>query len=63
MIPGPGARRDPIADSVPPVNAGPVAETATGPAAGSILVVSTYTALLGLRAELVRRGLVPPMPT
>lgn len=33
------------------------------PSGGTILVVSTYTALLGLRAELVRRGLLAPMPT
>ena len=32
------------------------------PAGGAILVVSTYTALLGLRAALVRRGLAPVMP-
>jgi UDP-N-acetylmuramyl tripeptide synthase len=32
------------------------------PAGGSILVVSTYTALLGLREALHRRGLVPAMP-
>jgi UDP-N-acetylmuramyl tripeptide synthase len=33
------------------------------PIGGSVLVVSTYTALLGLREELHRRGLVPAMPT
>lgn len=32
-------------------------------AGGTVLVVSTYTALLGLRAELVLRGLLAPMPT
>jgi UDP-N-acetylmuramyl tripeptide synthase len=36
-----------------------VAET---PAGGRVLVVATYTALLGLRATLVARGLVPAMP-
>jgi len=36
-----------------------VAET---PAGGRVLVVATYTALLGLRARLVTRGLVPAMP-
>ncbi len=33
------------------------------PEGGSVLVVSTYTALLGVRAALVKRGLVPAMPT
>ena len=33
------------------------------PVGGSVLVVSTYTALLGVRAALVKRGLVPAMPT
>jgi UDP-N-acetylmuramyl tripeptide synthase len=33
------------------------------PTGGTILVVATYTALLGLRAELAARGLVPAMPT
>lgn len=32
------------------------------PAGGTVLVVSTYTALLGLRAGLVARGLLAPMP-
>ncbi|MFM2105302.1 MAG: hypothetical protein RL338_334 [Chloroflexota bacterium] len=32
------------------------------PRGGTVLVVSTYTALLGLRAALVARGLLPPMP-
>ena len=36
-----------------------VAET---PVAGRVLVVATYTALLGARASLVVRGLVPAMP-
>jgi UDP-N-acetylmuramyl tripeptide synthase len=33
------------------------------PPGGTILVVATYTALLGLRGELAARGLVPAMPT
>jgi UDP-N-acetylmuramyl tripeptide synthase len=36
---------------------------AATPLGGTILVVATYTALLGLRAELASRGLVPAMPT
>jgi lipid II isoglutaminyl synthase (glutamine-hydrolysing) len=36
---------------------------AATPLGGTILVVATYTALLGLRAELAARGLVPAMPT
>lgn len=32
------------------------------PRGGTVLVVSTYTALLGLRAGLVARGLLAPMP-
>ena len=35
---------------------------AEAPAGGRVLVVATYTALLGLRATLVARGLVPAMP-
>ena len=33
------------------------------PAGGTILVAATYTALLGLRSELVERSLAPAMPT
>jgi UDP-N-acetylmuramyl tripeptide synthase len=36
---------------------------AATPLGGTILVVATYTALLGLRAELAARGLAPAMPT
>ena len=36
---------------------------AATPPGGTILIVATYTALLGLRAELAARGLVHAMPT
>ena len=39
------------------------AVVAAVPRGGTVLVVSTYTALLGLRAGLVDRGLVTAMPT
>jgi UDP-N-acetylmuramyl tripeptide synthase len=35
---------------------------AEAPAGGTVLVVATYTALLGIRAAFAARGLVPPMP-
>ena len=39
------------------------ATLAAVPSGGTVLVVSTYTALLGLRAELVARGHLEAMPT
>jgi UDP-N-acetylmuramyl tripeptide synthase len=36
-----------------------IAET---PAGGTVLVVATYTALLGIRASFAARGAIPPMP-
>jgi UDP-N-acetylmuramyl tripeptide synthase len=39
------------------------AVVAAVPRGGTVLVVSTYTALLGLRAELVSRGLLRAMPS
>ncbi len=35
---------------------------AEAPAGGNVLVVATYTALLGIRAAFAARGVVPPMP-
>ena len=35
---------------------------AEAPAGGTVFVVATYTALLGIRAAFAGRGLVPPMP-
>ncbi len=35
---------------------------AEAPAGGTVLVVATYTALLGIRAAFAGRGVVPPMP-
>lgn len=35
---------------------------ADAPAGGSVLVVATYTALLGIRAAFAARGVIPPMP-
>ncbi len=35
---------------------------AEAPAGGTVLVVATYTALLGIRAAFAERGAVPPMP-
>jgi lipid II isoglutaminyl synthase (glutamine-hydrolysing) len=35
---------------------------AEAPVGGTVLVVATYTALLGIRAAFARRGAIPPMP-
>ena len=35
---------------------------AEAPAGGTVLVVATYTALLGIRAGFAARGVIPPMP-
>ena len=35
---------------------------AEAPAGGTVLVVATYTALLGIRAAFAARGVIPPMP-
>jgi UDP-N-acetylmuramyl tripeptide synthase len=38
------------------------ATIAEAPAGGTVLVVATYTALLGIRAAFAGRGVIPPMP-
>ena len=49
-------------DTVPDPVAGLDRAVAVTPAGGMVLVVATYTALLGIRAALVDRSLLPAMP-